>query len=51
MTEKVEWLDANEKSTKRRIHKDGSRMVAFGIRYKYGKLAWYASLTFHLASV
>jgi hypothetical protein len=44
MTEAVTWLDANGKSTKRGIHKGGSRMVTFGIRYKYGKLAWYVLL-------
>jgi hypothetical protein len=49
LTEEAKWLDANGKSTKRRIHKDGSRMVTFGIRYKYGTLAWYVSLVSHLA--
>jgi hypothetical protein len=44
MIEAATWLDANGKSTKRGIHKGGSRMVTFGIRYKYGKLAWYVLL-------
>jgi hypothetical protein len=39
MTEEAKWLDANGKSTKRGIHKCGSQMVTFSIRYKYGKLA------------
>jgi hypothetical protein len=40
ITEEARWLDANGKSTKRGVHKEGSRMVTFGIRYKYGTLAW-----------
>jgi hypothetical protein len=40
MTTEAEWLDAFAKPTKRGIHKGGSKMVTFGIRYKYGKLAW-----------
>jgi hypothetical protein len=40
MTTEVEWLDMFAKPSKRGVHKEGSRMVTFGIRYKYGKLAW-----------
>jgi hypothetical protein len=49
LIEETKWLDANGKSTKRGIHKGGSRMVTFGIRYKYKTLGWYVSLVFHLA--
>jgi hypothetical protein len=38
MTTEVKWLDTLTKPTKRSVHKGGSRMVTFGIRYKYGKL-------------
>ena len=40
MTTEADWLDKFAKPTKRGVHKGGSRMVTFGIRYKYGKLAW-----------
>jgi hypothetical protein len=40
MTTEAGWLDTFAKPTKRGVHKGGSRMVTFGIRYKYGKLAW-----------
>jgi hypothetical protein len=40
MTTEAEWLDAFAKPTKRGVHKRGSIIVIFGIRYKYGKLAW-----------
>ena len=40
MTRRASFLEANGKSTKRGVHKGGSKMVMFGIRYKYGKLAW-----------
>jgi hypothetical protein len=51
MTKAAKWLDANEKSTKPGIHKSASRIVTFGIYYKYRKLAWHVFLAFHLASV
>ena len=40
MTRRASFLEANEKSTKRGVHKGRSKMVTFDIRYKYGKLAW-----------
>jgi hypothetical protein len=40
MTIEAEWLNTFSKPTKRGVHKGGSRMVTFGIRYKYDKLAW-----------
>jgi hypothetical protein len=40
ITKEAQWLESHAKSTKRGVHKSGSRMVTFGIRYKYGTLAW-----------
>ena len=40
MTRRASFLEANGKSTKRGVHKGRSKMVTFGIKYKYGKLAW-----------
>ena len=40
MTRRTSFLEANGKSTKCGVYKGGSKMVTFGIRYKYGKLAW-----------
>ena len=40
MTRHASFLEANGKSTKHGVHKGGSKMVMFGIRYKYGKFAW-----------
>jgi hypothetical protein len=40
ITKEVQWLESHAKSTKRSVHKSESRMVTFGIRYKYGTLVW-----------
>lgn len=40
ITEEARWLESYAKPTQRGVHKSGSRMVSFGIRYKYGILAW-----------
>ena len=39
INKEAKWLKCNTKSTKRGIHKSRSRMVTFGICYKYGTLA------------
>ena len=40
MTRYASFLETNGKPTKRGVHKGGRKMVTFGIRYKYGNLAW-----------
>ena len=40
MTRHASFLETNGKLTKCGVHKGGSKMVTFGISYKYGKLAW-----------
>ena len=40
MTRYVSFLETNGKPTKHGVHKGGSKILMFGIKYKYGKLAW-----------
>lgn len=40
ISKEAHWLEKHAKPTRRGMHKSGSRMVTFGIRYKYGTLSW-----------
>ena len=40
ITRYTSFLEKIGKATKCGVHKGGSRMVTFGIKYKYGKLVW-----------
>lgn len=39
ITTEVKWLEQNGKSTSRGVSKESTRMVTFGIRFKYGQMA------------